>query len=138
MFCLSIVAPHSRKQICYHPRSARRRFAMRFNRNVSLCLLLGAVLLFAVGSTMAARRSASSDDVKGKNDTGCVEVLEARRGAAQCTGDGSMTVRAKVNCVKPSDVRICIKTNKGWSCSNHTNKQPGDEISAYECRATGD
>ena len=58
---------------------------MRFNRNVSLCLLFGTVLLFGVGSTMAARRSAPLDEVKGKNNTGCVEVLEAKRGAAQCT-----------------------------------------------------
>jgi hypothetical protein len=111
---------------------------MRFNRNVILGLLLSALPLFGVGSTMAARLAAPSEEVKGKNNTGCVELLEAKRGAAQCTGDGSLTVRAKVNCVKPADVRICIKTNKGWSCSHHTNKQTGDEISAYECRATGD
>lgn len=111
---------------------------MRFNRNVSLCALLGAVLLCGIGSTAATRPSAPSADVKGKNNTGCVEVLEAKRGAEQCKGDGSLTVRCKVNCTQPTDVRICIKNNRGWSCSNYTNKQPGDAISAYECRATGD
>lgn len=110
---------------------------MRFNRNVILILLFAAVTLSGMGATAAVRRPLSPDEVKGKNDTGCVEVLEAKRGADQCKGTGSLSVRCKVNCGKPVDVRVCIKTPKGWSCSNYSNKQSGEEISAYECRAVG-
>lgn len=110
---------------------------MRFNRNITLILLLTTVGLSGIGSTAAARRPPLLDEVKEKNDTGCVEVLKAKRGGDQCKGTTSLSVRCKVACSELVDVQICIKTNKGWSCSNYSNKQSGDELSAYECRATG-
>lgn len=81
----------------------------------------------------------SKDDEKlqGENQTGCVEVLEAKKGSTSCSDAKGISMKLKVNCDKPVDVRLCYKGKKSWVCNTYTNRKSGDEIPVSECNAKG-
>ena len=104
-------------------------------------LLSSTLLLFTMGFaglfayTAESRGANLEDKIKGENKTGCIEVLEAKRGAEGCSATEGIAFHLKVNCEKPVDVRLYYKGKRGWRGTTFSNKKNGDEINYSECEA---
>ena len=93
------------------------------------------ICFFSVSlSNTEACRNPQGSDVKGKNETGCIEVVEAKAEGQSCTPAQGISLRLKVNCETAADVRIYYKNKKGrWEGVTFKNKSKGEEVSFADC-----
>lgn len=116
----------------------------RYSRSIIIAIVaLSAVIFCGVDSRSLAgpayeRELNEQQKIEGRNDTGCIEVLEVKWRASECKDPTGLSVRARVKCDMPVDVRICIQKVKGqWPCGEFRAKKAGDELPYYECDAKG-
>ena len=100
----------------------------------SLVLVLFVCFFGITATKTEAQGDYKGSDVKGKNDTGCVEVVEAKAEGQSCATAKGLSLRLKVNCDKAVDVRISYKNKRDrWESVTYKNKSKGEEISFADC-----
>jgi hypothetical protein len=109
-----------------------------------LSLLLLHLIIIFIGSSILkidAFGSEAEDNLKGKNRTGCVEIIEAKSGTPSCTTADSLSIQLKVNCDAPIDIQVfykgMYKGRKVWLAKTFMNKKQGDKVTLTECDASG-
>lgn len=100
----------------------------------SLLLVLVIFFVSVPATKTEARGDNQSNNVKGTNETGCIEVIEAKAEGQSCTTAQGISLRLKVNCDAAADVRIYYKNKRDkWEGVTFKNKSKGEEVTFANC-----